>query len=421
MSVNRDATGSLQQPKRLSLRIQRLQWWYVGSALLVWNSLLVYLLLNLLLGAVFVVKDSRRTNPVSMTYGSRLDAAYPDFPEPARTQMLSEGWNRPYRYADFIHFQERPCSGKYVNVSEHGFRHSIDQGPWPPQPEHFNVFCFGGSTMFGYGLPDDQTFASCLQTEFRRNSSRRVCVYNFGVGWHFSTQERLRFEQLLAGDFVPDLALFLDGINDTSLAWSNQPAFSTELAASFEQVQAFGVQSPSRGSPTSRATLAEALFYQWPVGRAARSLMARLRPSAAVGPGSGPLVKIDAARAVRGCAVYRWNRTLIQAAADARKVPVVFLVQPAPGFFLDPTKHLFANAKLCQNEAQFYAALQEDLKAHPAGSNLIWCADLAKEAEGPLYVDTCHYTAAFSRVIARHVVTECRSRELIAEERRGSS
>ncbi len=414
MSVKEDVKSPFPV-KRTFPRLQRLQRWYVSTAVLGWNILLVYLILNFILAVTFAIKDSRQTNPVSVTYGNRLDDVYPDLPEPGRTQMLSESWNRPYLYADYIHFQERPCSGKYVNVSQHGFRHVADQGPWPPDPKNFNVFCFGGSTMFGYGLPDEQTLASCLQSEFRSTGARQVCVYNFGVGWHFSTQERLRFEQLLAEDFVPDLALFLDGINDTSLAWSNQPAFSTELAASFERVQAFGVQSPSRDAVTTFSTLADALFFKWPVGRAARSLAARLRSPGAAAPAAGPLVKIDAARAARGCEVYRWNRTLIQAAADARKVSVTFVVQPAPGFRLDPAKHLFANAELCQNEANFYAALQADLKLNPPGKNLIWCADLSTTADGPLYVDTCHYTAAFSRVIAKSVVAECRQRGLVVE------
>jgi hypothetical protein len=416
MSANLDAKDPAAIAKKPSARFLRLRGWYRGAALLVWNTLLLYLFLNVILGLAFAVKDARRTNPVTMTYGNRLNTVYPDLPEPARTQMLSESWNRPYRYADFIHFQERPFTGKYVNVSEHGYRHSVDQGPWPPDAKHFNVFCFGGSTMFGYGLPDDQTFASCLQSELSRGSSRRVCVYNFSVGWHFSTQERLRFEQLLAQNIVPDLALFLDGINDTSLAWSNRPAFSTELAASFEQVQAFGVQSPSRGtsgSSNSRGSLADALFFRWPVGRAARSLAARIGPVAVSAPVESPLVKIDADRAVRGCSVYRWNRTLIQSTADANNVTAVFVVQPAPGYALDPKKHLFANAVLCQNEATFYAALKQDLEQHPPGKNLIWSADLSTTAEGPLYVDTCHYTAAFSRVIAQYMVAECRKRGLV--------
>ncbi|MDB5391982.1 MAG: hypothetical protein JWM11_7628 [Planctomycetaceae bacterium] len=390
-------------------RLQRLRSLYFSAAILVLNTLVVYFLLNVALGIVFLVRDAFRakTNPVSLTYGARLDAVYPDFPEPERTQMLSEAWNRPYRYADFIHFQERPCVGKYVNVDEAGFRHSIAQGPWPPDPKHLNIFCFGGSTMFGYGLPDDQTVASCLQRALAQDLKRRVCVYNFGVGWHYSTQERLRFELLLASEFVPDIALFLDGINDSTQAGLNRPAFSPQLSAAFEQVQGFGFQSPARSAAATSGSVADALIYRWPVGRLIHSLAPRRTASNSV-----PIL-LDDHLATRSCAVYRWNRDLITAAAKMRGVVPIFVLQPAPGYHLDPEKHLFANPDLCRNEALFYETLKLDLNAHPAGNNFLWTADLVDTTAGPLYVDTCHYTATFSQTIATEILRVCQKRGLI--------
>jgi len=394
-------------------RWRRIQRVYVVTAILLLNTFIVYLLLNLLLGLGFAVRDGFRvrSNPVSETYGSRLDAVYPDLSVAERTQMLSEAWNRPYRYADFIHFQERPCAGKYVNVHEAGFRHSIDQGPWPPDAKHFNVFCFGGSTTFGYGVADDQTVASYLQQELSSLLKRRVCVYNFGVGWHFSTQERLRFELLLAQDIVPDVALFLDGINDSTQAAMNRPAFSPQLAAAFEQSQAFGFQSPATAANRSvGGALADALFYRWPVGRLTRGLV-RSR-SQHVEP-----VVLNAKMAKRSCDVYRWNRTLLAAAARARDVIPVFVLQPAPGYQLDTKKHPFANLDLCRNEALFYEALKQETQVHPPGDNFIWCAELPVNAPGPLYVDTCHYTPSFSRVIAEEIADQCLSRGVLKPQR----
>jgi hypothetical protein len=390
-------------------RFARLRQTYTSAAVLCVNSLVVYIVLNLVLGAAFLIRDafrSGKSNPVSQTYGDRLDAVYPEMSEPDRTQMLSEAWNRPYRYADFIHFQERACVGKYVNVDESGFRHSVDQGPWPPNAEHFNVFCFGGSTMFGYGVADDQTIASGLQRELARTSRRRICVYNFGVGWHFSTQERIRFEQLLAAGFVPDVALFLDGINDSTQAGLNRPAFSPQLAAAFEQAQGFGFQSPSQSGVSGKGSLLDALFYRWPVGRLARGVTSR---TATAPPES---IILDAAQAGRSCDVYRWNRTLIAAAANAKGVLPLFVLQPAPGYHLNPEKHLFANPELCRNEALFYETLKRDLQIHSAGDSFLWTADLADSTDGPLYVDTCHYTSKFSEIIGEDVVKKCLSRGL---------
>src|SRR5712692_8851921 len=41
-----------------------------------------------------------------------------------------------------------------------------------------------------------------------------VRVYKFGAGYYFSTGERVQFEQLLLAGSVPDVAVFVDGLND---------------------------------------------------------------------------------------------------------------------------------------------------------------------------------------------------------------
>lgn len=390
-------------------RIEALRRYYVGAAVLAFNTLVVYALINLVLGALFTVRDHLRrdSNPVSLTYGSRLDQVYPDIPEPQRTEMLSEAWNRPYRYADYIHFQERPFSGKYVNVSEHGYRHSVNQGPWPIDHDHLNVFCFGGSTQFGYGVADHQTVASYLQEGLAKITARPVSVYNFGVGWHYSTQERLRFEQLLADNIVPDVALFLDGINDSTQACLNRPAFSPQLAAAFEKVQAFGHQSPSKGAVSVTETLGEALFFHLPIGRVAQRF---IPPRQSAAP---EIVIINPEQAARSSAVYRWNRTLISAAARARGVTEIFVLQPSPGYKLDLKKHPLWDQNLNAKEEHFYVSLKRDIERFPPGNNFLWCADLPDTAAGPLYVDACHYTPQFAKVIAGDIVRQIVAKGLL--------
>lgn len=381
-------------------RLERTRRIYVTAAVLVFNTMLAYVGLNLTLGLLFAVRDYSRkgSNPVSLTYGSRLDQVYPDLPEPQRTEMLSEVWNRPYTYADYIHFQERPFTGKYVTVSVAGYRQSAAQGPWPISSANLNVFCFGGSTLFGYGVADSQTVASYLQQGLQTKTTRRVCVYNFGVGWHYSTQERIRFEQLLAQKIVPDVALFLDGINDSTQACVDRPAFSPQMATAFDQVQAFGIQRPSRGTPSKSSVLIDAIFTRQPIGRLARRL-APTRQSSAL-----EITIITPDQAARSSAVYRWNRTLISAAARAKRVTEIFVVQPSPGYKLDRNKHplwdLDSNAK----EEHFYVTLKKDLDRHPPGEHLLWTADLCETTDGPLYVDACHYTPHFAQAIANDIV-----------------
>jgi hypothetical protein len=113
-----------------------------------------------------------------------------------------------------VQFKEVAVSGTYVNVDPNGFRVGRDQGPWPPAAHHFNVFLLGGSTAFGYGVPDSQTISSHLQGILPEVDGREVRVYNFGRGSFASTHERLLFEKLALLGPAPDMAVFLDGAND---------------------------------------------------------------------------------------------------------------------------------------------------------------------------------------------------------------
>ena len=155
-------------------------------------------------------------NPIFRTYGESVYVAYPGWDRAEVDALLGETWNRPLTFHPYTVFQEGESSGRYVNVDRRGFRHVENRGPWPPDTMNFNIFLFGGSTVFGYGLPDDLTIASRLQSIVDEVDPRTVRVYNFGCAYYFSTQERILFENLLVTGFVPDLAIFIDGLNDVA-------------------------------------------------------------------------------------------------------------------------------------------------------------------------------------------------------------
>jgi lysophospholipase L1-like esterase len=131
--------------------------------------------------------------------------------------MLREVWlERPRRYDPLVEYSEAPFSGRYVHVSEAGFRAIKNQQPLDVAGS-VHVFVFGGSTTFGSGLPDWETIPSFLQKALRRsNPAKNYSVFNFGVGYYYSTLERIRFEKLLTAGIKPDIAIFIDGLNDFS-------------------------------------------------------------------------------------------------------------------------------------------------------------------------------------------------------------
>src|SRR5437773_9286500 len=167
--------------------LNRLVKWHRVSAILLLNTILVFVAANVLLYVALMFRDKYSGVALpSDTYPEKsLAAVYPEFERQEWKAMLKENWSRPYGFGGYLLFKEAPFHGKYVNVSAAGFRKVRNQGPWPPASTNFNVFVFGGSTMFGYGVADDQTFASYLQEALASYSVNRLCVYHFGAGFYY--------------------------------------------------------------------------------------------------------------------------------------------------------------------------------------------------------------------------------------------
>src|SRR5580704_2059311 len=136
---------------------------YKGISLFVFNTAMVLLGINLILGIAFGIVDHYRVSANAVVFANR-DQAYPDLPSSEVTALLEETYSRPEVFEPFTQFKEPPGQGTYVNVSDGGFRTNGDKPPlpWPPNAAHINIFVFGGSTTFGYGLPDNETVPAHL-------------------------------------------------------------------------------------------------------------------------------------------------------------------------------------------------------------------------------------------------------------------
>ncbi len=178
---------------------------------------------------------------VNATYSRvmRHDASYfldtPAFDQLARDfdRFASEGHWQVHPWAGLT---MRPFSSEYLNIDRDGYRVMP-----PPDPAYvnklpFRVWAFGGSTLFGQALPDDYTLAAQLQVELQsRMPEYQVQVQNFGVPWYFSSQEVVLFMEHLRRAPAPDVAFFLDGLNDFyAIIGPNQTPFPARLAAVWE-------------------------------------------------------------------------------------------------------------------------------------------------------------------------------------------
>ena len=360
---------------------------YRDAAVICFNFLILFILLNVFLYVVFSLRGPEpgtlggKPPPISAEILAKL---YPVLSPADRSQLLRECWTRPYVYQDYLMFKERPFRGKYVNVSEAGYRHVKNQGPWPPVSTNLNVFVFGGSTAFGYGVEDDQTIASHFQQALSGHSDKRVCVYNFGTGWYYSTQERLLFEKLLSDGFIPHVAVFVDGMNDSTCMYDSL-AFSPKLGKLFEEAN----------YPGGLGGLAVSFIDKLPMGRAIRGARRRLAR-----PAPGALEKA-ADEAVRK---YRQNMVLIEAVCRQFSITPVFVWQPAPGYKYDLQFHLFPPLGCYRQYAYAYGDMAKLAAADGLGSHFVWAADLQENEKEHLYVDGVHYNGKLCRKVAERIV-----------------
>lgn len=382
--------------------MQRLRDAYQKAGSIFLGVAIAFVVLNVFLFSLIKVREipTAGTNPISRKYDQPLGPLYDGFTDEEINDLLFETWSRPMEFEPFTQFRESQFSGNYVNVDENGFRRIEDQGPWPPQDEFLNVFVFGGSTTFGYGLPDEQTIVSFLQEILSANGhSMRVRVYNFGRGFYYSSQERILFEKLLVSGNVPDLAIFVDGLND--FIWTlDEPQFTDVLTRMMEL------------NRSRKDMLVSALAYWLPVGRAGLYMGEQLAERSIGGPAPPAeeasmwsLVGTEGrARAV--VERYLLNKKLVTAVASSFDVNTLFVWQPIPVYEYDRNYYPFDSEgfeHFFADPSYGYLLMREYVADGSLGSNFLWLAEIQRDIQEPLYVDQAHYNARLSRLLAQEI------------------
>lgn len=391
---------------------KRLSEYYRSAALILLHAVVFSLLINLVLYPILWLRDRwSATNPITEKYSWRSVAAvYPHLTKQQIDSLLKETWSRPYVFEPFTQLKERPYRGHYVNVDENGFRWSANQGPWPPDPNTFNVFLFGGSTLFGYGVSDSETIASRLQEYLTSKLNRNIRVYNFGRGHYYSTQERILFEQLLSSGNIPDLAIFIDGINDFDFH-KDEPLYTERL----QQFVSGKIETPR----------IPGFISELPLSRVLGSLKRRfdsyfeertradVQVNAVIDTDKD--IYDDPVRNDRVIRRYLTNKKIIEAVAASYGVKPVFVWQPVPTFKYDVSYHLFSGFDFGKfNYSRYgYRSMEELRQVNHLGVNFLWCADIQQGFKEPLYVDRVHYTAKFSRVLALCIADLLLERDLL--------
>jgi|GEM_PF-2258553 len=148
---------------------------------------------------------SRFTEAAIDDRGRHLTPLYAGFP----AEDFWREHNRAFetRFQPYYHWRRTPFTGTYTNVDAQGVRLT----PKTPAPGAKKVFVFGGSTVWGTGVPDGDTIPAQLQKLLGNDFD----VYNLGEsGWVTTQSLHYLMHRLAQGD-VPHAVIFYDGVNDT--------------------------------------------------------------------------------------------------------------------------------------------------------------------------------------------------------------
>jgi len=341
-------------------------------------------------------------------------AEWYDFEDPAEMALWwEERFNAGAEFESYSHFRPRPLLGKYHGVSEAGYRQVRNNGPWPVEDKNYNIFFFGGSTSFGVG-PYWATVASYLQETLdeRSKTDKPVRVYNFGRPGYHSTQELILLSRLLSEGNIPDMVVFLDGLNDFCFRDGN-PSGWTALSRFFDETNKRHQERAAGYGVNTDWLSARDFFASLPAVELVNAIIENMLqppiPDYVKSDGKDKEIETEEGPPKKEIDKvierYFLNTRQIRALGKDFNFKVLFAWQPVPHYKYDPQFHQFYPTRVhCHvGSRDGYPIMAEREEWHEVGSEYLWLADLQEAAQNNLYVDAFHYTAPMSRDIAHHI------------------
>jgi uncharacterized protein YndB with AHSA1/START domain len=359
-------------------------------------SVVLFALINLVV-AYRYPRDTRAVLSGHPVFNEAMRAIYEriyQLPISVVREIIAEGYmENAWIFEPYVQFRERPREGRFVNISSDGFRlnSSNDRKSWDPT-RSASVFTFGGSTMFGYGVRDEDTIAAHLEALLRRDlpGDAPVRVYNFGRAYYGSSQEFLLLKSLVQRGMVPKVAVFMDGVNEHL---SFCPVYSANMAEVFKIIQ----QDPAAKlreviaslpimrlatSPYRSELVANAMY----VNRALTGYPFECRCSE------------EATCHTQLLRTYRLNKHLIQTMAKDFDFEVHFVLQPVGGY-----RNRFTTSPEGTKRPDFSALVRYYERETMNGTNDHSLSGILEAYQGEAFVDIVHYTTGVNRLIAERI------------------
>jgi lysophospholipase L1-like esterase len=240
----------------IGLSGRRFTTYYKGVTLVIVNTIILFLLLELAAWFVINLRDA----PSKPMINPRTFLPY----------YASQSWGKAYwqefdtklknRYSPWVIWQPEPYKGTFMNINQDGIR--VTPGA-ECDPGAYTIFFFGGSTAFGDGSPDWGTIPAYLQASLASIKQQPVCTKNFGAVGYVSTQELIELITQIQKGNKPDLVIFYDGVNEVYSAYqSGQACVHSDLSIIASEYNDGNIQPMEQVSTWLRDSFTFQLFQR---------------------------------------------------------------------------------------------------------------------------------------------------------------
>jgi len=322
-----------------------------------------------------------------------------------------------FAFQPWVGFSEPEYRGKRLSVK-------LDPAGFPvrntanpkrdPSRSMINIYTFGGSTTFGYSVSDEHTWPSFLSNILNERAESaglgiQVIVSNYGRGYFNTSQEMVLAQDLLKSGRLPNVALFMDGVN-----WGpneDVPKFTEEMTEAF-----WKAQHPSFAAALEQVAGVTDDFF--PYGRLSKSIARRLKRNVGRESDTGPstdewspvqgLDATDTLRVAQTVQRFRMNRAIIQNVYGMHSVKTVFFIQPDGNYNYPvelyrpgPRPHWWWRQR--SRRQLFHPLIRSDAGVVYLGN--LFEAFGTNEGRKAL-IDNVHYSPRFNRFLAQRVADE---------------
>jgi hypothetical protein len=210
---------------------------------------------------------------------------------------------------------------------------------------------------------------------------------------YISSQEVALFTDLLREGNLPEVAVFMDGMNEFGPEFENARLYF-KARVDFEPSSSMLWGAAIRSLPLLRAATDFQMYAQRLIPKSNNST--------------------DSISARERIDRWRKNKKIIESLGREFGVKILFVWQPVPVYKYDMKNHLFASGFETApdwelNEIQVmknaYALIDEQKDRGVFGDNILWLQDLQSNLSQNVYVDMWHYNAPFSLEIAHLIAS----------------